>query len=147
GNFLGVLPGAGATTGGLLSYVLEKRIRKNKKEMGKGALEGVAAAESGNNAASIGAFVPLLSLGIPGSALIVILLFGLIMCGLDPCILLFKSNPDFVWGLISYMYISNIIALIVGLVFIPFLMKVISIPNSLKVPNNTLVCIVSSYSV
>lgn len=147
GNFLGVLPGAGATTGGLLSYVLEKRIGKNKKAMGKGALEGVAAAESGNNAASIGAFVPLLSLGIPGSATTAILLGGLIMWGLDPGPLLFKSNPDFVWGLISSMYIGNIIALIAGLAFIPFLMKVIRIPTSLMVPNITVVCIVGSYSV
>jgi len=147
GTFLGVLPGAGATTGGLLSYVLEKRVGKNKKEMGKGAMEGVAAAESGNNGAAVGAFVPLLSLGIPGSATTAILLGGLIMWGLDPGPLLFKSNPDFVWGLISSMYIGNIISLIVGLAFIPILMKVILIPNSLMVPIITVICIIGSYSV
>ncbi|ARK28872.1 tripartite tricarboxylate transporter permease [Halalkalibacter krulwichiae] len=147
GNFLGVLPGAGATTGGLLSYVLEKRIGKNKKEMGKGAIEGVAAAESGNNAASVGSFVPLLSLGIPGSATTAILLGGLIMWGLDPGPLLFQTNPDFVWGLISSMYIGNVISLIAGLAFIPFLMKVIKIPNSLMVPIITVVCMIGAYSV
>lgn len=146
-TFLGVLPGAGATTGGLLSYVLEKRIGKNKKEMGKGAIEGVAAAEAGNNAASVGAFVPLLSLGIPGSATTAILLGGLIMWGLDPGPLLFQNSPDFVWGLISSMYIGNIISLIAGIAFIPFLMKVILIPNSLMVPIITVICMVGSYSV
>jgi putative tricarboxylic transport membrane protein len=147
GTFLGVLPGAGATTGGLLSYVMEKRIGKNKKEMGKGAIEGVAAAESGNNGAAVGAFVPLLSLGIPGSATTAILLGGLIMWGLDPGPLLFQSNPDFVWGLISSMYIGNIISLIAGLAFIPILMKVILVPNSLMVPIITVICIIGSYSV
>ncbi|KAB2330470.1 tricarboxylate transporter [Cytobacillus depressus] len=146
-TFLGVLPGAGATTAGLLSYVLEKRIGKNKKEMGKGAIEGVAAAEAGNNAASVGAFVPLLSLGIPGSATTAILLGGLIMWGLDPGPLLFQSNPDFVWGLISSMYIGNILSLIAGLALIPILMKIILVPNSLMVPIITVVCIVGSYSV
>ncbi|WP_413375478.1 tripartite tricarboxylate transporter permease [Alkalihalobacillus sp. 1P02AB] len=146
-TILGVLPGAGPTTAGLLSYVLEKRVGKNKKEMGKGAIEGVAAAESGNNAASVSAFVPLLSLGIPGSATTAILLGGLIMWGLDPGPLLFTSNPDFVWGLISSMYIGNIIGLLAGLALIPFLMKVILVPNSLMVPIITIICMVGTYSV
>lgn len=147
GSFLGILPGAGATTGGLLSYVLEKKVGKNRKEMGKGAPEGVVAAESGNNATSVGSFVPLLSLGLPGSGTTAILLGGLIMWGLDPGPLLFQTNPDFVWGLISSMYVGNIISLIAGLALIPILMKVIQIPTSLMVPIITAICIVGSYSV
>jgi putative tricarboxylic transport membrane protein len=147
GTFIGVLPGAGATTASFLSYIMEKRINKNKEQIGKGAIEGVAAAESANNAAAAGAFAPLLTLGIPGSGTTAVLLGGLMMWGLRPGPLLFRDNPDFVWGLIASMYIGNIICLIIAFACIPLMMKVIKVPSSVMIPIISVVCIVGTYSV
>lgn len=146
GSFVGILPGAGATTGSMFSYILEKRIGKNKEEMGKGAIEGVAAAEAGNNATAVGAFAPLLSLGIPGSGATAVLLGGLIMWGLNPGPLLFQNNPDFVWGLISSMYIGNVITLLAALAFIPFLVYFIRIPASILTPIIVVLCVIGAYT-
>ncbi|PKL26981.1 MAG: tricarboxylate transporter [Spirochaetae bacterium HGW-Spirochaetae-2] len=147
GNFIGFLPGAGGTTGSFLAYVMEKKIGKNRDQMGKGAIEGVAASEAANNAAAVGAFVPLLSLGIPGSATTAVLLGGLMMWGLRPGPLLFASDPTFVWGLISSMYIGNIVCLIAGMAIIPFLMSFLKIPTKIMAPIIVIICIVGSYSV
>jgi putative tricarboxylic transport membrane protein len=147
GTFIGVLPGAGATTASFLSYIMEKRINKNKEQIGKGAIEGVAAAESANNAAAAGAFAPLLTLGIPGSGTTAVLLGGLMMWGLRPGPLLFRENPDFVWGLIGSMYIGNIICLLISFACIPLMMKVVKVPSSVMVPIISVVCIVGTYSV
>lgn len=147
GTFVGVLPGAGATMASFLSYLTEKRISKNSANFGKGAPEGVAAAESANNAAAAGAFAPLLALGIPGSGTTAVLLGGLMMWGLKPGPLLFKENPDFVWGLIGSMYIGNVICLIIAIACIPLMAKVVNVPSSVMVPIISSVCIVGTYSV
>lgn len=147
GNFLGILPGAGATTGAFLCYVLEKRVGKDRAAMGKGSLSGVAAAESGNNAAAVGSFGPLLALGIPGSGTSAILLGGLIMWGLKPGPLLFTDSPDFVWGLISSMYVGNVISLLASLLIIPLLVKMLKIPTAVMIPVVAVLCIIGAYSV
>ncbi|MBP1156948.1 MULTISPECIES: tripartite tricarboxylate transporter permease [unclassified Paenibacillus] len=146
GSFVGILPGAGATTGSMFSYILEKKVGKNKEQMGKGALEGVAAAESGNNATAVGAFAPLLSLGIPSSGTTAVLLGGLIMWGLKPGPLLFTSNPDFVWGLISSMYIGNLISLVASLAIIPLLIYFIRIPNAIMIPLIIIFCVLGAFT-
>ncbi len=147
GNFVGFLPGAGGTTGSFLAYILEKKTGKNQDEMGKGAIEGVAASESANNAAAVGAFAPLLCLGIPGSATSAVLLGGLMMWGLQPGPLLFTQQTEFVWGLIGSMYIGNIACVVAGLVMIPFLMSVLRIPRGVISPIIVMICIVGAYSV
>lgn len=147
GCFVGILPGAGATMASFLAYLMEKRISKHGKNFGKGAPEGVAAAESANNAAAAGAFAPLLSLGIPGSGTTAVLLGGLMMWGLKPGPLLFKENPDFVWGLIGSMYIGNIICLLIAVACIPLMAKVVNVPSSVMIPIISSVCIVGTYSV
>lgn len=147
GNFVGFLPGAGGTTGSFLAYILEKKTGKNQAEMGKGALEGVAASESANNAAAVGAFAPLLTLGIPGSGTTAVLLGGLMMWGLQPGPLLFIQQTDFVWGLIGSMYIGNMACIIAGLIMIPFLMSILRIPRGIIAPMIVFVCIVGAYSV
>ena len=147
GNFVGFLPGAGGTTASFLSYVLEKKTGKNSAEMGNGAIEGVAASEAANNAAAVGAFAPLLTLGIPGSGTTAVLLGGLMMWGLQPGPLLFVQQTDFVWGLISSMYIGNMACILAGLVMIPFLMSILKIPKGIITPMIVLVCIVGAYSV
>lgn len=146
GTFIGVLPGAGATMSAFLSYIIEKRINKNRDQMGKGAIEGVAAAESSNNAAAIGAFAPLLSLGIPGGGTTAVLLGGLMMWGLQPGPMLFETDPDFVWGLIGSMYIGNVVCLILSILFIPFLVHIVKIPSAIMIPSITAICIFGTFS-
>lgn len=147
GTFVGVMPGAGATAASFISYIMEKRINKNREQIGKGAIEGVAASESSNNSAAAGAFAPLLTLGIPGSGTTAVLLGGLMMWGLRPGPLLFTENPDFVWGLISSMYIGNIICLIIAFASIPLMMKIVKVPRAVMVPVISAVCIVGTYTV
>ncbi len=146
GTFVGVMPGAGATTASFLAYIMEKRVNKNRDQMGKGAIEGISAPESANNAAAAGAFAPLLTLGIPGSSTTAILLGGLMMWGLRPGPLLFTDNPDFVWPLISSMYLGNIICLLISFLCIPVLVRAISVPASLMVPIITAVCVMGAYA-
>lgn len=147
GTFVGILPGAGATTGAFLAYILEKKVGGNGAAMGSGAVEGVAASEAGNNGAAAGSFAPLLSLGIPGSGTSAVLLGGLMMWGLQPGPLLFQTRPDFVWGLISSMYIGNLMAVLAAMAIIPFLMQLLRVPTALMIPVITVVCVVGAYSV
>ena len=128
GFLIGALPGAGTTLAAMISYTIEKKISRHPEEFGKGAVQGISAAESGNNGAAGGAFVPLLALGIPGSPVTAILLGALMMLGLRPGPLLIENNPDFVWGLICSMYIGNALLLILNLPLIRLWVKIVQIP-------------------
>ena len=146
GTLIGVLPGAGATTGAFLSYMQEKRFGKQGHLLGTGRVEGVAAAEAGNNAAAAGAFAPLLSLGIPGSGTGAVLLGGLLMYGLSPGPLLFRNQPEFTWGLIASLYVANFITLMIAMMIVPWLIKILKIPVNVMIPVITVICIMGSYS-
>ena len=111
GTFVGVLPGAGATTAAFMGYAVQKSF-KSEEPLGTGAIEGIAACEAANNAAAAGAFAPLLALGIPGSGTGAVLLGGLMMWGLNPGPLLFTNSPEFAWSLIASLFLANIITLI-----------------------------------
>ncbi len=145
GTFVGVLPGAGATTGSFMGYAMQKAF-KNEDALGTGAIEGIAACEAANNAAAAGAFAPLLALGIPGSGTGAVLLGGLMMWGLNPGPLLFSSQPEFCWGLIASLFLANLLTLLIALGIIPFLIKILTVPVKILVPCITVVCIVGSYS-
>ncbi|MFA6682082.1 MAG: tripartite tricarboxylate transporter permease, partial [Sphaerochaeta sp.] len=145
GTFVGVLPGAGATTGSFMGYAMQKAF-KSEDELGTGAIEGIAACESANNAAAAGSFAPLLALGIPGSGTGAVLLGGLMMWGLNPGPLLFSSQPEFCWGLIASLFLANLLTLIIALGIIPFLIKILTVPVKILIPCITVVCIVGSYS-
>jgi len=145
GTFVGVLPGAGATTGAFLGYAAQKAF-KSEEPLGSGAVEGIAACEAANNAAAAGSFAPLLALGIPGSGTGAVLLGGLMMWGLNPGPLLFTKSPDFAWGLIASLFLANILTLAIAVGVIPFLIKILSVPIKYMVPCITVVCIVGSYS-
>jgi putative tricarboxylic transport membrane protein len=127
--------------------MLNKRLCKNGDSFGKGVIEGVAASESANNAAAAGAFAPLLSLGIPGSGTTAVLLGGLLLWGLKPGPLLFRQEPDFVWSLISSMYIGNLICIAIAIAMIPFVVHILRIPGGVMAPVIMTLCIVGSYSV
>ncbi|MFA5448483.1 MAG: tripartite tricarboxylate transporter permease [Sphaerochaeta sp.] len=145
GTFVGVLPGAGATTAAFMGYAVQKSF-KSEEPLGTGAIEGIAACEAANNAAAAGAFAPLLALGIPGSGTGAVLLGGLMMWGLNPGPLLFTSSPEFAWGLIASLFLANLITLMISWGVIPFLVKILSVPTRLMIPIITVVCIVGSYS-
>jgi len=146
GFAVGVLPGAGPTVASFLAYTLEKRVSKTPEQFGKGAIEGVAAPESANNAAATAAMVPMLTLGIPGSATTAIMLGGLMMWGLRPGPMLFEKNPQFVWGLIASQYIANVLLLILSTVFIPLFVRAVRIPYSILMPLIVVFCVTGAYS-
>jgi putative tricarboxylic transport membrane protein len=146
GFSVGVLPGAGPTVASFLSYTVEKKVSKHPEQFGKGAIEGVAGPESANNAAATAAMVPMLTLGIPGSATTAIMLGGLMMWGLRPGPLLFEKNPQFVWGLIASQYIANVLLLILSTVFIPLFVRAVRIPYSILMPLIVVFCITGAYS-
>lgn len=146
GFLVGVLPGAGPTIASFLAYTVEKKLSRHPEEFGRGAIEGVAAPESANNAASAGAMVPMLTLGIPGSATTAIMLGGLMMWGLRPGPLLFERNPDFVWGLIASLYIANAMLLVLNIGFIPVFVRALRIPYSILMALIVVFCITGAYS-
>jgi putative tricarboxylic transport membrane protein len=124
GFLVGILPGAGATIASFLSYGMEQKLSKNPERFGHGAIEGVAGPETANNASTGGAFVPMLSLGIPGSGTTAVLLGGFMLFGLHPGPSLFKEAPEVVWGLIASMYIGNVALVIINIAFIPLMVLI-----------------------
>lgn len=146
GYFVGILPAAGATPGSLMAYGIAKQMTKNPEKFGKGAIEGVAAPEAANNAASTGSMLPMLTLGIPGSPTTAILLGGMVIWGLEPGPRLFSSNPDFVWGLIASLYAANVFALILNILLIPAFIWVLKLPFTLLSPIILTLCLVGGYA-
>ncbi len=146
GFFLGVLPGGGALLASFVSYAVEKRISKHPETFGKGAIQGVAGPESANNAASSGAFIPLMTLGIPSNVVMAMLFAGLMIHGLKPGPLLLQQHPDIFWGVICSMYIGNVMLLILNLPLIGMWVKLLKVPFQLLLPMITLFCLVGVYS-
>ncbi|MBN1957817.1 MAG: tripartite tricarboxylate transporter permease [Desulfuromonadales bacterium] len=136
GFFIGVLPGAGATLGSFMAYGMERNLAppEEQKKFGKGSLRGLAAPETGNNAASSGSFVPLLCLGIPGSGTTAVMLGALIAYGIDPGPRMFTDSPEVFWGVIMSMYLGNIFLLILNLPLIPYFARLLAIPKNFMVP-------------
>jgi len=131
-----VLPGAGATIASFLGYAVERNIASDeeKKQFGKGSLKGLAAPESANNAASTGSFVPLLTLGIPGSGTTAILLGALIALNVSPGPRLMTDNPEIFWSVIISMYLGNVVLLMLNLPLIPYIAKILAVPRTFLIP-------------
>ena len=146
GFFVGILPAAGATPGSLMSYGVTKLTSKDPDSFGKGAIDGVAAPEATNNSASTGAMLPMMTLGIPGSPTTAVLLAGMVIWGLQPGPLLFTNQPDFVWPLIGSFYISNIIAVLVNLAFIPIFLWMLRMPFTILAPVIFVLSLVGTYA-
>ncbi len=146
GFFVGILPAAGATPGSLMSYGVAKMMSKTPENYGKGELDGVAAPESANNSASTGAMLPMMTLGIPGSPTTAVLLAGMVIWGLQPGPLLFSEQPDFVWPLIGSFYVSNIIALLVNLAFIPVFLWMLRMPFTILAPIIFVLSVVGTFA-
>jgi putative tricarboxylic transport membrane protein len=136
GFLIGVLPGAGATIASFLGYAVERNLatKEEQKEFGKGSIKGLAAPEAANNAACTGSFVPLLTLGIPGSGTTAILLGALIALNVTPGPRLMIDQPEIFWGVIISMYIGNLVLLVLNLPLIPYIAKILAVPRTYLIP-------------
>ncbi len=136
GFLIGVLPGAGATIASFLGYAVERNLAppEEQKEFGKGSVKGLAAPESANNAACTGSFVPLLTLGIPGSGTTAILLGALIALNVSPGPRLMIDEPEIFWAVIISMYLGNVVLLILNLPLIPYIAKILAVPRNYLIP-------------
>ncbi|UHA62487.1 tripartite tricarboxylate transporter permease [Metabacillus litoralis] len=146
GFIIGVLPGAGGSIASMISYSTEKQMSKKPEEFGKGAVEGLAAPESANNAASVGAMIPLLTMGIPGSGTTAVMLGALIMLGIKPGPLLFENDPTTVWSLINSMFIGNIALVIINILLVGVLVKILDTPAKVLYPIIVLLAFIGTYT-
>jgi putative tricarboxylic transport membrane protein len=147
GFFLGILPGGGAVISSFVSYAVEKRVSKHPERFGKGAIEGVAAPEAANNAAAGGAFIPLMTLGIPPNIVMAMLLGAFMIHGVQPGPLMMKQNPGLFWGVIASMYIGNIMLLVLNLPLIGMWVQILKVPYKILFPLILLFCLIGVYSV
>lgn len=147
GFLVGALPGAGGTMASLMAYNNEKNISKDPDAFGKGEIIGLAAPEAANNAASVGAFIPMLTLGIPGSGTTAIMMGALLMLGIQPGPLLFTQHPDVAWGLIASMIIGSFILAIVNIPMAGLLVRVLAIPSKVLYPMVLGLAFVGTYAI
>ena len=134
GFLIGVLPGAGGTVASIMAYNTQKSLSKQPQKFGKGAIDGVAAPESANNAASVGAMIPMLTLGVPGSGTTAVMLGALTILGMQPGPLLFQNQSTIVWGLIASMFVGNVILALINIPLAGLLVRVLSVPPKILYP-------------
>lgn len=146
GFFLGLIPGIGSIVPTFMAYIAEKRISKNPERFGQGAIEGVAAPETANNAYANAAMVPFLTLGIPSSPTIAVLMGAFIINGLTPGPFLFQERPDLVWTVIASFFIGNVILLILNLPLVGLWAKILHVPFRYLAVGILLICIMGAYS-
>ena len=147
GAVIGVLPGGGAVISSFVAYALEKRISKHPERFGKGAIEGVMAPETANNAAATSSFIPLLTLGIPGNLSIAMIFVALMIHGIRPGPLLIQEHPDLFWGVIASMFVGNVILLALNLPLIGMWVTLLKVPYRYLVVVIIVVCVIGAYSV
>jgi putative tricarboxylic transport membrane protein len=146
GCWMGITPG-GPTAASFMSYSVAKKMSKQPERFGCGEMEGVIAPETADHAAGTSALLPMLTLGIPGSATAAVMLGGLMIWGLQPGPMLFVEQKDFVWSLIASMYLGNVVSLIVVLATVPFFAAILRVPFSVIAPIIVMVCTIGAYSV
>ena len=146
GVWMGITPG-GPTAASFMSYGLARRTSRNGARFGQGEPEGVIAPETADHAAGTSAMLPMLALGIPGSATSAVMLGGLMIWGLNPGPMLFIEQRDFVWGMIASMYLGNVIGVILALATVPLFAAMLSVSFSIIGPVIVTVCLVGAYTV
>ncbi|MFC5730625.1 MULTISPECIES: tripartite tricarboxylate transporter permease [Nocardioides] len=147
GFVLGVLPGGGAVMSSLAAYATEKRISKNPERFGRGAIEGVAAPETANNAAATSSFIPLLTIGIPANASMAMLFGALLILGINPGPQLVEERPDVFWGVINSMYIGNLILLILSIPLVGLFVRILRVRPAILAPITALITILGVYTI
>jgi putative tricarboxylic transport membrane protein len=146
GFFMGILPGGGAVISSFASYAIEKRISKSPERFGKGAIEGVAGPEAANNAAAGGAFIPLMTLGIPPNVIMALLLGAFIIHGLQPGPLMMSQNPQVFWGIVASMYIGNVMLLVLNMPLIGLWIQVLKVRYAILFPLILMFCVVGVFA-
>jgi TctA family transporter len=147
GAFFGTLPGTGPAVSAFASYMLEKKVAKDPSIFGKGAIQGVAAPEAANNAAAQTAFIPTLTLGIPGSATMALMLGALTIQGIAPGPQVMTSKPDLFWGLIASMWIGNAMLVILNLPMVGIWVKLLKVPYHWLFPSIIMFCAIGNFSI
>ena len=147
GALIGVLPGGGAVISSFITYAMEKRISKHPERFGQGAIEGVMAPETANNAAATSSFIPLLTLGIPGNLSMAMIFVALMIHGIRPGPMLIQEHPELFWGVIASMFVGNTILLALNLPLIGVWVKLLSVPYRYLVVVIVVICIIGAYSV
>lgn len=147
GFLLGILPGGGAVIASFISYGTEKRLSKHPEKFGKGAIEGVAGPETANNAACQGSFIPLLMLGIPPNVVAALILAAFMIHGVTPGPLFIAEKPDLFWGIVTSMYIGNIMLLILNVPLIKVFVQLLLVPYAVLSPLILLFCFIGAYSI
>ena len=146
GFFLGVLPGGGAVISSFVSYAVEKKVSRFPEKFGTGMIQGVAGPEAANNAATAGAFIPLLTLGIPANSVMAILLGAMMVHGMQPGPMLVQEQPALFWGAVTSMYIGNVMLLILNLPLIGLWVRILKVPYPILFPLILLFCLIGAYS-
>jgi putative tricarboxylic transport membrane protein len=147
GFFLGILPGGGAVVSSFTSYAVEKKVSKYPEKFGTGVIEGVAGPETANNSGATGAFIPLLTLGLPANAVMALLLGFLLTHGVQVGPLLLRQHVDIFWGVVISMYIGNAMLLVLNLPLVGLWVRILRIPYPILAPLILLFCIIGSYSI
>lgn len=146
GSFLGLLPGGGATISSYAAYTLEKKLSKEPHRFGKGAVEGVAAPETANNAGAQASFIPLLTLGIPENAVMALMAGAMIIQGIQPGPDVMTKNPELFWGLIMSMWIGNVMLVVINLPLIRIWVSLLKVPYRLFAPTLLVLCCIGVYT-
>jgi TctA family transporter len=147
GAFFGVLPGTGPALSSFATYVLEKKLARDPERFGKGAIEGVAAPEAANNAAAQTNFIPMLTLGIPASATMALLLAAMTMQGIEPGPQVMLSKPELFWGLIASMWIGNLMLVVLNLPLVGLWVSLLKVPYRWLFPSIIMFCCIGNFSV
>jgi putative tricarboxylic transport membrane protein len=147
GFVLGVLPGGGAVLSSLVAYAVEKRRAKQPERFGRGAIEGVAAPETANNAAATSSFIPLLTLGIPANATMALMFGALLIQGVQPGPQLVTEHPDLFWGVVNSMYIGNILLLVMSIPMVGLFVKILRVRPGVLAPITVLITLLGAYTV
>lgn len=147
GFVVGILPGAGATIASAMTYASERKIAGDDGKFGEGDLRGLASPEAANNASACGSFVPMLTLGVPGSGTTAVMMGALTLYNITPGPQLFTEQPDIVWGLIASLFICNVILLVMNIPLVRFFAKLLDVPNYILIPSIAAVSFIGVYSI
>ena len=147
GFFVGVLPGAGGTIAALMAYNNEKQFSKNPENFGNGEIVGLAAPEAANNACSVGALIPMMTLGIPGSGTTAVMLGALMILGLQPGPLLFQQHAQVAWTVIASMFLGNVVCAIINLPLASLLVRILAVPTKILYPIIMAMALIGVYTI
>jgi TctA family transporter len=147
GSVLGVLPGGGAALSSFAAYALEKKVSRNAEQFGRGAIEGVAAPEAANNAGAQTSFIPLLTLGIPGNAIMALMVGAMMIQGIQPGPQVMTAQPQLFWGVIASMWLGNLMLIVLNLPLIGLWVALLRVPYRLMFPAIVLFCCIGTYTV